>query len=272
MDRLVIGLVLLIGLTAFTVHQQYDLPEVNNKSFGVGEEINYRVNFGIFTVGSAVTKVDKRIFQINSRPTYKVDAFGSTSGMVSWITKVDDQWGAYIDTAALVTHVSYRKIKEGRYRKDELTTYDHAANKAEVKVRDKETGIYNNPKVYDTPDNVRDLVGGFLYLRVIEFSKLRKGDTVTISGFFEDTSYNLKIIYEGKEIINTRVGKIQCLKLVPIMPDNKLFDGENSITCWISDDDNKIPVKIQAKMFIGSTGIEMVSFRGLRNQLKVIFD
>lgn len=266
-----IGIVFLMALTAFTVRQNYNLPVVVNNSFGPGEEINYRVNFGIFTVGSAVTKVDPRVYKINARPCYKVDAFGSTSGMVSWITKVDDQWGAYIDTAALVTHVSYRKIKEGRYRKDELTTYDHAEDKAEVKVRDKESGIYSDAKVYDTPNNVRDLVGGFLYLRVIEFDKLHKGDTVTISGFFEDTSYNLNIIYDGKEIIKTSVGKIKCLKLVPIMPDNKLFDGENSITCWISDDDNKIPVKIQAKMFIGSTGIEMVSFRGLRNQLKVIF-
>lgn len=267
-----IGFVLFLGLTAFTVQQQYNLTEVENTSFGLGEEITYRVNFGFFTVGSAVTKVDKKVFQINSRPSYKVDAFGTTSGMVSWITKVDDQWGAYIDTAALVTHVSYRKIKEGRYRKDELTTYDHAAKKAEVKVRDKETGMYNDPKIYDVPDDVRDLVGGFLYLRVIDFKNLHKGDTVTISGFFEDTSYNLNIIYEGKETIYTRVGKIRCLKLVPIMPDNKLFDGENSITCWISDDGNKIPVKIQAKMFIGSTGIEMVGFRGLRNQLKIVFD
>lgn len=272
MNRLVIGIVLFLGLTAFGVHSQLDLPEISNTSFGTGEEINYRVNFGIFTVGSATTKVDKRIFDINSRPSYKVDAFGATSGMVSWITKVDDQWGAYIDTAALVTHVSYRKIKEGRYRKDELTTFDHENHKAEVKVRNKETGVYDDAKVYDTPSNVRDLVGGFLYLRVIEFKKLQKGDTITISGFFEDTSYNLKIIYDGKEVIETRVGKIKCLKLVPIMPDNKLFDGENSITCWISDDLNKIPVKIQAKMFIGSTGIEMVSFRGLRNSLKIIFD
>ena len=272
MNRTAIGMVLFLGLTAFAVNKQLDLPAVTNKSFGVGEEITYRVNFGIFTVGSAITRVDKRIFEINSRPSYKVDAYGATSGMVSWITKVDDQWGAYIDTAALVTHVSSRKIKEGRYRKDELTTFDHAANKAEVKVRNKETGVYDDAKVYDTPNNVRDLVGGFLYLRVIEFSKLHKGDTITISGFFEDTSYNLKIIYDGKEVIDTRVGKIKCLKLVPIMPDNKLFDGENSITCWISDDMNKIPVKIQAKMFIGSTGIEMIGFRGLRNQLKVIFD
>jgi len=272
MDKLLIGFIVFLGITAFTVRQEFELPEIDNTSFGPGEEINYRVNFGFFTVGSAITKVDKRIFDINSRPSYKVDAFGSTSGMVSWITKVDDQWGAYIDTAALVTHVSYRKIKEGKYRKDELTTFNHTTNKAEVKVRNKETGIYDDAKVYDTPDNVRDLVGGFLYLRIIEFDKLHKGDTVTISGFFEDTSYNLNIIYDGKEVINTRVGKIQCLRIVPIMPDNKLFDGENSITCWISDDGNKIPVKIQAKMFIGSTGIEMVSFRGLRNQLKVIFD
>jgi hypothetical protein len=53
------------------------------------------------------------------------------------------------------------------------------------------------------------------------------------------------------------------------MPDNKLFDGENSITCWLSDDANKIPVKIQAKMFIGHTGLELEAFRGLRNQLKI---
>jgi Protein of unknown function (DUF3108) len=58
--------------------------------------------------------------------------------------------------------------------------------------------------------------------------------------------------------------------LIPVMPDNKIFDGENSITCWISDDQNKIPVRIQAKMFIGSTGVELVSFSGLRNQLRVV--
>lgn len=92
MDKLLIGFIVFLGLTAFAVRQEFDLPRIENTSFGPGEEINYRVNFGFFTVGSAITKVDKRIFDINSRPSYKVDAFGATSGMVSWITKVDDQW------------------------------------------------------------------------------------------------------------------------------------------------------------------------------------
>ena len=134
----------------------------------------------------------------------------------------------------------------------------------------KETGTYGDAKYYQTPDNVRDMVAGFMYLRVIDFSKYKKGDTLAISGFFEDTPYNMKIIYAGKDKVNTKLGKIPCHKLVPVMPDNKIFDGENSITCWISDDGNRIPIKIQAKMFIGSTGIELVGFKGLRNQLKII--
>lgn len=270
MKLLVKGLIVVVALTSFSGAKRKEFIPVRNTSFGTGEVLDYRVNFGFFTVGQASTVVEKKIFNINARPCYKVDAYGETLGFVSWITKVNDQWGAYIDTAALVTHVSYRKIKEGNYRKDEIITYDHDKMEAEVKVMNKETGMYGEPKFYKTPENVRDMVGGFLYLRVIDFSKYKKGDTLAISGFFEDTPYNLKIIYSGKEKVKTKVGVIPCHKLIPIMPDNKIFDGENSITCWMSDDGNRVPVKIQAKMFIGSTGIELIGFKGLRNQLKVI--
>jgi hypothetical protein len=54
------------------------------------------------------------------------------------------------------------------------------------------------------------------------------------------------------------------------MPDNQLFRGENSVTAWISADGNQIPVKVDAKMFVGHAGTELVSFRGLKNQLKVM--
>jgi hypothetical protein len=263
------SLIVLILLSSFTGERRKDFVPLKNTSFGKGEVLEYRVNFGFFTVGKASTVIERNIFTKNSRPCYKVDAYGETLGFVSWITKVNDQWGAYIDTAAIVTHVSYRKIKEGKYRKDELITYDHDKLQAEVKVMDKTTGNYGEPKYYKTPDNVRDMVAGFLYLRVIDLKKHKAGDTLTVSGFFEDTAYNLKIMYKGKENVSTKIGNIPCYKLVPVMPDNKLFDGENSITCWISDDENRIPVKIQAKMFIGSTGIELVGFKGLRNQLKI---
>lgn len=246
-------------------------PVSKSNSFGKGEQLNYKVNFGIFTVGKATTRIDQKVFHINQRPCYKIDAFGETSEWISWVTRVKDNWGAYLDTANMSTHVSYRKIREGKYKLDELSNFDHKNGKVVVKELDQESGVYGNAKEYEIPKNAKDLVGGFMLLRQIDFRKVHKGDTVTIGGFFEDTSYFLKVMYKGKETITTKLGKIPCHVLVPVMPDNKLFDGENSITCWISDDLNKIPVKIQAKMFIGHTGVELESFRGLKNQLKVEF-
>ena len=257
-------------LSSFLTEKQKAIPLTRLTSFGKGEQLEYRVNFGFFTVGKAITRIDPKFHTINSKPCYKIDAWGETSDWISWVTRVKDNWGGYLDTTNLIPQVAYRKIREGRYKRDEITNYDHQKNKAEVKVLNQETGIYEKPESYDIPKNGKDLVSGFMFLRIIDFSKVVKGDTVVISGFYEDTAYNLRIIYEGKETIHTKIGKIPCYKLVPIMPDNKLFDGENSITVWLSEDDNKIPVKMQAKMFIGHTGLELTSFKSLRNQLKVI--
>jgi len=267
----VIGAFAIVMMLCGFLRVEQNTPFVpRNTSFSTGEQLTYRVSFGFFTVGRATTKIDNRVYSINSTPCFKVDAFGETADWISWVARVKDVWGAYLDTTSLSTQVSYRKIREGNYKKDELINFDHQRRKAEVKVMNQQTGMYENSKEFDIPLNAKDLVGGFMLLRQIDFAKVKKGDTLMISGFFEDTSYNLRVMYTGKDVVQTKVGKIPCLKLVPIMPDNKMFDGENSISCWLSDDANKVPVKIQAKMFIGHTGLELEEFRGLRNQLKIV--
>lgn len=241
-----------------------------NTSFIPGEELQYRVSFGFITVGKSVTRVDKNLYAMNGKPCYRIDAYGETSDWISWLSKVDDNWGAYLDTATVSTQMSYRKIREGRYRLDEETWFDHQAGKAEVKVRDKRTGIFSKRKTFLIKPYATDLIGGFTHLRFIDFSKIRKGDTLSIAGFLEDTGYHLKILYAGREVVPTKVGNIPCHVLIPRMPRNRLFDGENSVRVWISEDKNRIPVKIEAKMFIGSTGIELTGFKLLRNGLKVV--
>ena len=51
------------------------------------------------------------------------------------------------------------------------------------------------------------------------------------------------------------------------MPDNEMFDGKNSVLFWLSDDENKIPLKIRAKMFIGAVEIDIKSQKGLKHPL-----
>ncbi len=261
---------LLMALACFGFVQESTITRKENTAFGIGERVDYEMYLWGITVGKGAAEVDKKFHTKNSRTCFKVDAYMETLGMATWVSNVNDNWGAYIDSSEIITHESYRKLKEGKYRLDELIKYDHTQNKAFVQIADKATGKFNEPKEYKTPDKVRDVVTGFMYLRVIDFSKFKMKDTLTVSGFFEDKAYSFKIIYFGKEVVETDLGKILCHKLVPIMPDNTLFRGENSVTAWISADRNQIPVKVDAKMFVGHAGTEMVGFRGLKNQLKII--
>ena len=261
---------LFIILAAFSGDKRNDVyMPVKNDSFSRGETLHFKMTYGIFTVGKGSANIHPNYFTLNDRPCFKVDVFGKTVGMVDWVADVDDQWGAYIDTAALVPHMFYRKIREGRYRKDEQTYFDHQNQKISVKATDRKTGKFKEPKIYEAPAQVRDMIGGFLYLRIMDFTNLKVNDTIVVKGFFEDEFYALRIVYKGKKSVKTKLGKIRTLVFKPIMPKNQLFDGEDSITAYFSDDKNRIPVKIDAEMFIGSAGVELTGYSGLRNALNL---
>lgn len=267
MRRLLSAIILFVSLTAFTVERNDVYPLLRNESFQKGEVLEFKMTYGIFTVGRGTAQIHPTYYKLNNRNCFKVDIHAKTVGMIDWVTDVNDQWGAYIDTAAIVPHMFYRRIREGNYKKDEQTYFDHHKRKIQVITADKKTGKWQEPKMYEAPAQVRDMIAGFLYLRTLDFSNLQKGDTVLITGFFEDEFYRMNIVYYGKDVVKTKAGKIRALAFKPVMPENKLFDGENSITAYFSDDKNRIPVKIDAEMFIGSAGVELTGYSNLKNPL-----
>lgn len=258
---------------AFTVFEGVFSPR-RNTSFQRGEVLEFKMTYGIFTIGRGSARIDNNYYKLNNRYCYKVSVFGETVGLVSWVASVDDQFGAFIDTSALIPHQFYRKIREGHYKKDEWTEFDHEKGKIVVKTLDNKTGTLKEPKTYEFSPETRvwDMIGGFLYFRTIDFSRVAYGDTLTVRAFFEDEFYNLRVVYRGKDVISTKAGKFRAIVLKPIMPDNKLFDGEDSITIWFSDDKNCMPLKIKAEMFIGSAGVELTGYSGLRNPTSKVDD
>jgi hypothetical protein len=91
-----------------------------------------------------------------------------------------------------------------------------------------------------------------------------------LTGIFENKTYNFKIIYLGKERIKTKFGKADSFVISPIMPDNKLFSGRNPIKMWISDDQNRIPLKIEAELVLGSLDLDISDYANLK--YPIVFD
>ena len=87
-----------------------------------------------------------------------------------------------------------------------------------------------------------------------------------IKAFLDDTFYDFQVICYRREVIKTKAGSFKSVVFRPVMPENSIFEGEDAVLAWISDDENKIPLKVEAEMFIGHAGIELTSFSGLRNK------
>jgi hypothetical protein len=51
------------------------------------------------------------------------------------------------------------------------------------------------------------------------------------------------------------------------MPENGMFSGESSIRFWVSDDKNRVPIRIEADMFIGKVVVEITNHKNLRHPL-----
>lgn len=205
--------------------------------------------------------VHKNLYEINGRQCYKLEVIGKSSGLFDFIMHIEDDWGTYFDVESILPHYFYRNLQEGKYRKYESTYFDHEKDSATVVTFDKITKNIRTIEKFPTPDNAQDLVGGYYYLRLLDFKKYHYGDTITVDTFFDDSSYHFKIIYRGKEKLDTEIGEINSIVLQPVMPKNKLFDGENSIRVWISDDINKVPLKAEAEMFIGSVEVEITEYK-----------
>jgi hypothetical protein len=198
---------------------------------------------------------------------------GKTAGFGGALVSVEDTWRTYIDTAAFVSHRFYRHLEEGDYRREEVTDFTPLTNSAVMKfedynAKDPSTKPHNKgKKSFKTPDYAQDIVSGYYYLRTVDFSKYNVGDVIKVAGVIEDATYNLQIRYKGKEEVKTKFGRVMAHKLVPIMPANQMFSGENSIRFWVSDDKNRVPVRVEADMFIGKVVCEIRDYSNLRYKM-----
>ena len=237
---------------------------IPQSSFGRGEVIKYTVHYGLINGGEATVETAGSLERVNDRPCYKATVSGRTTGSFDFFLRIRDQWRAYIDTTSILPIRSQRDIAEKNYRKKETVNFDHVHDLAEVQDHNKDHPKRTTVKI---PNNSLELVSGFYYLRTFNFDRMRVGEVIKMPAYLDGDNFLLEVVYKGREIVETKAGDIRAFKLVPKMPNNKLFRGENAISVYFSDDRNKIPVLFQAEMFVGTVKVDMVKYQGLKAPL-----
>ena len=121
----------------------------------------------------------------------------------------------------------------------------------------------NEEKNMPIQPDIKDVISTLYYLRNNpKMNSLNKNDEVSMDMIFDDDE-----VYRflGREKVDTPLGEINPHIFRPLVQDGRVFKEQESLTLWISDDLNKIPVKIKASLRVGSLVGEIVSFNGLKH-------
>lgn len=241
------------------------LGQQNSAAFKGGEWLKYEMSYsGFLTAGSATLQVDEK--KLNGKEVFHTTGKGWTSGMIKWFFKVEDVYESYFDKDSIKPYLFKRNINEGGYKKNRNTTFNYDEKTALVQdfIAKKDTVIPFN--------NVQDMLSAFYYLRNKDLSNLKKNEAVKIDVFMDSQVYPFKLKFLGKETLKTKFGKVKSFKFRPLVQSGRVFKAEESVTIWVTADENKIPIKMKADLAVGSLRAELEAYKGLANSFKIIFD
>ena len=263
--------VLLISVLYFypvhsqTVEQSIDIVPntISSDAFGDQEWFEFRIHYGFFNASIATLKVDKT--ELDGKAVFHAKGYGKTVGLARWFFRVEDHYESYFDPLTGVPYKTIRNIDEGGYTKDIEIDFDQQTKEALVHDKKKKTKI-----TYPFNDKAQDLISAFYYLRnFLPSEPLEPNQSFGINMFFDNENYLFKLKFLGKEILNSKFGKVSCLKFRPFVQAGRVFREQESVTLWVSDDKNRIPLRMQADLAIGSIKADLEKFRNLKHPFTI---
>jgi len=266
----IVSIVVAGGLLAFTPDNEKlkaetdPLRNLKQSAFKKGEFLRYDVSYGFFDTAEATLEIKKTSKKINWRNTMHIVGKGWSKGALNWFFKVEDRYETYIDEEAILPWKFIRHVREGGYKLDRNISFNHYSNKATV--------FENDKKNYSVEPNSQDLLSAFYYARTLDLQSAKTGQEYIINTFFDREMYPLKIKFLGKEEVKTELGTFNCLKFRPLVEEGRVFKEEEDMTIWISDDANKVPIRVKSDLLVGSINMDLVEYKNLVGSLNEVDD
>jgi hypothetical protein len=251
--------VIIILTVCFNTAFGQGLKSINEIAFKDGEVLSYRLKYGFFTGAEATIRVEDDDKKITGHPSFHIIADGKTAGTFDVFYKVRNRYETYIDRSTLIPYFYTENRREGGYRHSDNVSFDHEDHK-----------ITADKGVFPFKGKVFDFLSAYYFAREIDVSKIKTGDKFELQYFLEDGIHTLGITYVGKEAVNCVLGTFNCLKFNPTIIPGRIFRKDSKLYLWITDDNNRIPVKAHVELVVGSVTMDLTAAKGLKYPLNSV--
>jgi len=216
--------------------------------FPSGERLTYDISWLSISAGKAVMEVAGET-TTGDRPVLRLVTTAQSSPMVTKFYPVDNRVESKVDlTTFLPQHMTFRR-REGKRKND----FDYTFHHQEGTVTAVKDGVSD---VLQIPSDAQDAISCLYFVR--KSLALTPGTSLTMNVHHDKKNYKLEVRVETIETVEGPWGKGDAARVLVVMPFQGIFLNQGNLRVWLTTDARRIPVRMKAKVVIGSIIADLV--------------
>lgn len=237
--------------------------QVGTKPYQSGEQLDYVVyyNFKKIWVPAGKVRFAVKDTIYKGKSCYHFNGLGKTFKEYDWIFRVRDQYQSWATKDELKPQRFIRNAQEGNSK----VYFDYSFNQAEDEIYLKKS---RNVKKQDTIQHTHctfDLMTLVYYARTLDFSQAKLMDTIPLTIILDGQKYDTYIRFTGRGIEKSRDGvRYKVIKFRPMLIEGTIFKGGEDMEVSVSDDQNRIPIYVEASILIGKVKVYLDKMSGVK--------
>ncbi len=241
-------------LSSATTDGQASAPAV--LPFASGERLSYDVTWLGLRAGIATMIVQEGPVE-GARPQLTFSMTARSSPTVTKFYPVDNRGVSVVDRESfLPRHMTFAR-REGKRFNDFDYTFRHGEGLVTA-VKD------GKSEELSIPSDAQDAMSCLYYVRkVLPFVP---GASLAMTVHHDKKNYKMEVRVEALETVEGVWGKRQTARVVVIMPFQGIFLNEGNIRVWFTNDEHRVPVRMKAKVVVGSIVAELTEGYGPTSQ------
>ena len=239
--------------------QKDDLP------FAIGEQLSFNIHYkwGFIMARAGSAHYSITAGKYDGKPTYQSTlCFRTTSGFDK-IYKIRDTLVSHVNMAIKpVYHIKHLHEGSTNYVED-IQFLKFGEDKTIATSRRRlADGSTRFEETLEAQGIAYDMLNIFMFVRSLNYSKLSPGAVLPMSSFVGRDVVQMNARYIGQVILKKGGDNYKALKFELDIVDKAFETEKTAMELWISDDLNRYPLKMKAKLKIGAAEVDLVSFKG----------
>jgi hypothetical protein len=233
-----------------------------------GESVTYDVYFKwglIMPRAGDATFFYERDYSVNKASSLYRMRFRSAKFFDSFFRMRDTLNAYYNDNHKLI--YSLKSSDEGGYYSIDKLTFTYGRENTEIHSLRYTPSKVRIDTVLTAEGEVTDLLGVIYYLRRLNRTKLKSGDTYPLTVVMGRDLVKIQFIYQNQTIVEREKVKYNTRYFVIDIYDEAFESTKTSAEVWVGDDDNFLPVKVRSKLKIGYAEVYYKASSGLAHPM-----